>query len=298
MHMNKFEDIFISYSNNDREKAIQIKNVLESPPRNVICWMANDATITGGEDFRSRIVEAIRRCKIFLFIISKSSMDSKWCPLELSFAIMENKKIYSIQIDDSPLNELYSFKLGCSQIVNGVHNFDAAIEVLSINAKNFVDEIIEKEKKLLSEQKKFTPFTYFFPTICSKLLGTLLIVSLIVLIRNIFLAGGILDLLSLSTDDPISSSTLTFFGIFIWCLLPYFITKYIKIYMLEKISSAAKMDSPSALFLLYLITYKYNLLARLLKRKEKIEYLQKSAQMEFPPAIKEFNKFKKNTNNL
>ena len=166
MRMNKFEDIFISYSNNDREKAIQIKNVLESPPRNVICWMANDATITGGEDFRSRIVEAIRRCKIFLFIISKSSMNSKLCPLELSFAIMENKKIYSIQIDDSPLNELYSFKLGCSQIVNGFYNFDAAIEVLSINAKNFVDEIIEKEKKLLSEQKKFTPFTYFFPTIC------------------------------------------------------------------------------------------------------------------------------------
>lgn len=142
--INKNNDVFISYSSKDEEVALKVKEALED--RKVVCWMANEYTIGSGEDFREKIVEALSNSKIILIVLSKNSINSIWVALELAQALNNNLKIYTLRIDDEPLDELLDFKLGCSQIADGRFNMDSVVEHLALNIKKEKDLIIEKEK--------------------------------------------------------------------------------------------------------------------------------------------------------
>ena len=282
------EDVFISYSSKDQATAEKIKRLLESPPRSVSCWMANDVTIASGDDFRSRIVEAIRSCKVFLFILSESSMNSHWCSLELSFAILENKKIYSIKIDDKPINDICSFKLGCAQISDGTVNFEAVVEALAINVKNGRDHVLEEEKKRISNIKRHSPVLYILSLVVSRFFGVAILVSLIYFIRTAMDVGGIFMLLMSSESDLENfDAVMTSLKIAVYSLFPYIAAKILGHVSLSSLSRGAKIGSPSALYSLYLITARFGLITRFIGKKQSLMHLHKSAELGYAPAIRE-----------
>lgn len=280
------EDVFISYSSKDHAAALEIKELLEMPPRSVSCWMANDVTISGGDDFRARIVEAIRRCKVFLFILSDSSMQSHWCSLELSFAILENKKIYSIRLDNAPISDICSFKLGCAQISDGTINFEAVIESLAINIKNGRDQILEEEQRRLVENKKHGFVGYALFAAIRSINRLAFLISLIVLIAKISAAGGILALLSAPSDTPGVQTVLLAFTVLSISLLNFLPISLIILAIRSRILTYAKMDSPSALYAMYIIMTRCDLFLMIFGRKKALEYLQRSAELGYPAAIK------------
>jgi hypothetical protein len=288
------EDVFISYSSKDQATAEKIKKLLEAPPRSVSCWMANDVTISSGDDFRQRIVDAIRRCKVFLFILSDSSMKSHWCSLELSFAIMENKKIYSIRIDDAPISSICSFKLGCAQISDASVNFDAAVEALAINVKNGRDRVLEEAKKRISEQNKHSHTGYLVTSLISTALLVAMITSLIILIKKIADYGGILELLSTSQSEvPDMGLIMGSFRTLLLSVIPFIITRVMLSSMLGKISRGVNVNSPSALYSMYMIMTRYNILFMIVGRKKALEHLEKSKNLGYPKAVKEYERLAK-----
>ena len=149
-------EVFISYSSKNEEIASLIAEGLED--RGVKYWKAGQYTINSGEDFREKISNALRECKIFLIILSTESMNSPWVKLELTEALRLNKKIYSLKIDNNPIDEIFDFKLGCSQISDGTKNLNSVIENLSINIKKMRDQLVEKEKQSLFSRNKNIPF--------------------------------------------------------------------------------------------------------------------------------------------
>ena len=149
-------EVFISYSSKNEEIASLIAEGLED--RGVKYWKAGQYTINSGEDFREKISSALRECKIFLIILSTESMNSPWVKLELTEALRLNKKIYSLKIDNNPIDEIFDFKLGCSQISDGTKNLSSVIENLSINIKKMRDQLVEKEKQSLFSKNKNIPF--------------------------------------------------------------------------------------------------------------------------------------------
>lgn len=145
-------DVFISYSSADEQIANMVVEGLSE--RGVNCWKAGTYTINSGDDFREKIAQALDECKIFLIILSKHSMSTPWVRIELTEALRKNKKIYSLRIDDSPLDELFEFKLGCSQISDGTRNLVPVLENLSMNIKKDRDALLEKEKSSIYSQAK------------------------------------------------------------------------------------------------------------------------------------------------
>ncbi len=78
---------FISYNKIDRGFAEKLYDSLQN--RGVRCWY-DEKDLKWGEKLDQQIDEAIRLYDIFLLIISKDSMQSKWVKEETSKAIMHN----------------------------------------------------------------------------------------------------------------------------------------------------------------------------------------------------------------
>ena len=176
---NSVIDVFISYSSANEEIANMVVEGLSE--RGVNCWKAGTYTINSGDDFREKIAKALDECKIFLIILSERSMSTPWVRIELTEALRKNKKIYSLRIDDTPLDELFEFKLGCSQISDGTKNLAPVMENLAMNIKKDRDAWLEKER---SEVYSGTKTHFFFDL--AKLNGILFLFPLFVTMWSMY----------------------------------------------------------------------------------------------------------------
>ncbi len=292
-------DVFISYSSKDVETAKKIKRLLESPPRSVSCWMANDATITGGDDFRSRIAEAIRSCKVCLFVLSENSMKSDWCSRELSFAILENKPIYTVKIDDSTLDDIHTFKLSCSQIMDASVNFDAVAEALAINIKNGKDAEIEKAQRSIANSRRFGFLPYTIAVCIKRTAWILLFVHLANMISFIRAnANSLSEFVTLSSRDGVDMQRFEFLCGILGAFIAFFVfvgtpLKILETTSLRKMVAASEMDSASALYSLYWIFTFVHPIFGLFSKKKSLERLERSAELGYAPAVKRLAKMKK-----
>ena len=88
--------IFISYSHADTKQIYPIlKRIAKEDYR---FWY--DDTMEIGEDFREELRSKIERCSAFMLFISKASMRSKYCGMEIITAFKHNKKIYPVYLED------------------------------------------------------------------------------------------------------------------------------------------------------------------------------------------------------
>lgn len=89
--------IFISYSHVDTEEVYSFLKYVEKEKFRF--WY--DDTMEIGEDFREELRTKIEGCSAFLLFISKASMNSKYCGMEIITAFKNNKKIYPVYLDDT-----------------------------------------------------------------------------------------------------------------------------------------------------------------------------------------------------
>jgi hypothetical protein len=93
--------IFFSYSRKDSDTAREIVSRLRSVGFTV--WQDIQA-IRGGENWIKAIQNGVREAEIVLLLWSKASSESKWVSRELDQCLLQDKPIYPIRLDDTPLD--------------------------------------------------------------------------------------------------------------------------------------------------------------------------------------------------
>lgn len=88
--------IFVSYARKDRDRAETLVRDLESS-RNLV-WM--DSELTGGQAWWDAILEQIRQCELYVFVLSPESLRSRACRLELDYAVALGRPLLPVQIRD------------------------------------------------------------------------------------------------------------------------------------------------------------------------------------------------------
>lgn len=114
--------IFISYKRVDKEKVFIIKDQIESALGEK-CWIDLDG-IESDALFKNVIIRAINECEIVLFMYSKAhskivDFEKDWTVRELNFAEKKNKRIVFINLDGSPLTDVFEFDYGTKQHIDG-----------------------------------------------------------------------------------------------------------------------------------------------------------------------------------
>lgn len=123
--------LFISYSHADTDAVYRIMNRLDKEKFRI--WF--DDTMEVGEDFRDELKVKIEKCAAFVLFVSKASMDSKYCGMEIITAYKNNKKIYPIYLEeDVEIPSALKLMLENLQHVNG----------MSVEAENkYISKLIE-----------------------------------------------------------------------------------------------------------------------------------------------------------
>lgn len=93
----KAYDLFLSHSYKDKEKLIELKNILNQLGQNIYMDWVNDKdelsrTLTSA-DTATVITERIKASKAILYVHTNSSLNSKWTPWELGYAYALGKPI-------------------------------------------------------------------------------------------------------------------------------------------------------------------------------------------------------------
>lgn len=95
-------DVFISYS---RKDAIIVEQICSLFKQNDISYWIDKQAIYAGGEFLGDIAQAIRECKITLFISSSHSNNSIYTAKEVAMAFNEGKYIIPYKIDTSTFNK-------------------------------------------------------------------------------------------------------------------------------------------------------------------------------------------------
>jgi len=95
-------DVFISYS---RKDAIVVEQICSLFKKNDISYWIDKQDIYAGGEFLGDIVQAIRKCRITLFISSAHSNNSVYTAKEVAMAFNEGKYIIPYKIDTSTFNK-------------------------------------------------------------------------------------------------------------------------------------------------------------------------------------------------
>src|SRR5437588_8535676 len=93
-------DVFLSYSSADRERASSLADQLHSSGFSV--WM-DKTGIDGAMNWSSEIVTALNESQTLLFLISKHSANSHNCAKEVQLASEKQKNILPVILEEVQL---------------------------------------------------------------------------------------------------------------------------------------------------------------------------------------------------
>ena len=117
--MDNYNDIFISYSRKDLELVRTIKTEIEQAT-GARCWMDLEDIESGTPLFTQTIINGIEECKVFLFMRSIHSQESKYAMLELSYANEDAlcSHVIILNIDDSKMTKEFRFLYSLTDTIN------------------------------------------------------------------------------------------------------------------------------------------------------------------------------------
>lgn len=101
-------DIFISYSRKDSQIVRQFLS--EIAKTDYTMWIDEEG-IYSGEQFKTKIVRAIKNSSIILFFSSVNANASEWTVKEIGYALKKNKTIIPIRLDDCEYDDSIDFDL-------------------------------------------------------------------------------------------------------------------------------------------------------------------------------------------
>ena len=100
--------VFISYSNPDKAIADEICHALED--KGIMCWIA-PRDVRPGERFALEIIHGIKNCKVMVLVFTKDASESEHVANEIDRAFNLHKTIIPFLVEDTPMNEEYSYYL-------------------------------------------------------------------------------------------------------------------------------------------------------------------------------------------
>ena len=130
--MSEFKnDVFVSFSFKDFEIVKKIVKILEEKYGFKV-WMCSEE-LHGGDQYFTIIPGEIRQSRVFLFIYSKNSLESKEIPSEIKIARNANATIIPFLIDDTELEDtdIEYFLVTLNYIDGTVPTLDRRIDELS-----------------------------------------------------------------------------------------------------------------------------------------------------------------------
>lgn len=155
-------DVFISYSRKDylddagnvlkNNVLSKIKETLKSNGRSF--WFDEEG-IYSGDEFASVITRAIRNSKIFLFISSVNSNQSKWTSNEISTALEFGKPIIPFRLDGSPYNDSVMMKIVSLDYIEGKDVEKAMGKLLRAIEHHLLSPICQQQKGITSNYDIF-----------------------------------------------------------------------------------------------------------------------------------------------
>lgn len=92
--------VFVSYTKNDLEFAHKIAEQMERFPVKVLI---DTKEFKVGDKISDRIESLVEQCDYFAYVVSESSLESKWANQELKEALAKNKKILPLVLNPKSL---------------------------------------------------------------------------------------------------------------------------------------------------------------------------------------------------
>ena len=139
-HPKKY-DVFVSYSHDDERIANRICALFDEYR---ISYFLDKESIKPASDWLDVLAESIKRCKVFLLLVSKHSFSSEYSMMELQYAYSErynsNISILPYLIDDGVGNE--SMPGSVKMILN-------SIQWISIDNVPIGKELVQEIKAIL-----------------------------------------------------------------------------------------------------------------------------------------------------
>lgn len=130
-------DVFISYSNKDKNVADAVCSVLEK--KGVKCWIA-PRDITPGLPFAEAIIDGIENSRIFVLIYSSNSNNSAQVIKEVDRAVHNRLAIIPLRLEDVPMTKQLEY------YISDVHWMDALTRPL----ENHIEKLCRVVKILLT----------------------------------------------------------------------------------------------------------------------------------------------------
>ena len=109
-------DVFISYSNKDKNAADAVCSVMEN--NGIRCWIA-PRDITPGAPFAEAIIDGIKSSKVFVLVYSSNSNQSQQVIKEVDRAVHHGLAIIPLRLEDVPMSKQLEY------YVSNVHWLDA-----------------------------------------------------------------------------------------------------------------------------------------------------------------------------
>ena len=155
-------DVFISYSRKDyKDEATKaeipgnpITAITEAFDKNNISYWIDREGIYSGQEFENIIIDAIDSSKVFLFVSSTNSNESKWTKSEIWEAFEEDKYIIPFKIENIDYHKSLKFKLRPLDFIEYFSDKDGAIQDLVRSVNMYKEELAKEEKKQLEAKLK------------------------------------------------------------------------------------------------------------------------------------------------
>ncbi len=157
-------DIFISYSSKDTDFAKKICAILKNKGHTY--WIAYENECFG-EQYATTIINEIENCKAVVILVSKNSNESTHVINEINAAIMRNKKLLPIIIEDVTLSPAMEYYLASHHYLYATSadfyaHFTNRLNTLLNNEKNeapkkTIDNTDEPKVNPLNPQPQPTP---------------------------------------------------------------------------------------------------------------------------------------------
>lgn len=113
-------EIFISYSRKDISLVKSIISDIEHEI-GIDCWQDINEILSDEQDYLNRIAEGIEKCKVFLFMLSKSSQESEHAVGELVAALKQQHNgvhVAVVNIDNCEMNTKFTVRFATLNIIS------------------------------------------------------------------------------------------------------------------------------------------------------------------------------------
>lgn len=152
-YFTKIGNVFISYSRKDLEMAERLRRLLEGLWFNV--WL-DLVGIAAGDEWPTKLAEAINESDVVLMLISQPSVSSEYCLKEIIFAKKKNKPIVGLRLDDVLLPDKIEFMLGDVQqvLLTGDQKIEGVMGQLSDGLRSQIERTRKAQQSAAPDREK------------------------------------------------------------------------------------------------------------------------------------------------